>query len=297
MLALSARRPVLALALSLAGLILPGCVFGPVHLEEETRDMRIEHVTGKPVNVATDNGRVEVRADSTASDVHVVALLKAQTTDRLERSKVVATREADGSLNLGVQWADGRPLNSEGCSFNVVVPDALGTDIRTGNGTVRLEGLGGNATIRTSNGRIEATDQGGSVRADTSNGHIIITRPAGAVHARSSNGTIEVLNAPSSVDADSSNGRIAISLTDDSAGPVRADTSNGRIEFTVGRGFLGRLTLRTSNARISADPQLGSRTQMRTVQVINGSGTMQFGEGGSDSTFSTSNGSIDVRAR
>lgn len=292
-----ARRALAPLALAPFVLVAPGCVLGPIHLEEATRDLRVAHVSGTPVNVRTENGRIDVRADSAASDVHVVAQLRAQTVDRLDRSKVVATRQADGSLLLEVQWADSRTLDSEGCSFDVVLPDAAGINAWTSNGGVRVEGIGGNATLRTSNGRIESTAQGGSVRADTSNGTIQVTRPAGDVHAKSSNGSIEVTEAPASVDADTSNGRVTISLTDAAPGPVRADSSNGKIDLTVGRGFLGRLTLRTSNSRISADRGLSDRTSMRRVEIRNDSGTIQFGEGGSDSSCSTSNGSIDVRAR
>jgi hypothetical protein len=288
-------------AVSLAGagaaLSLAGCVLGPVHVERETRLMQVDHTPSSALVVRTENGKVEVVADPAASDISITAELRAQTLDRLERTTVSAVRTQDGTLRIGVDWADGKPLNSEGCSFDIVVPDSRGVDIGTNNGTILITGLAGDALLRTSNGAITANGQAGNVRADTSNGAITVTDPQGSVAADTSNGAIEVRNAPSSVIAESSNGRIVIMLAEDAPGPVTAATSNGRIELGVGRGFVGRLTVRTSNGRVSADQGLGARTGMRNITIRKNSGTFEFGTGGTDSTCTTSNGAIDVRPR
>src|SRR5690606_1785966 len=109
---------------------------GPVNLERETRVMQVAHTPSAPLVIRTDNGKVEIVSDPAASDVSITAELRAQTLDRLERTSVNAARGEDGTLRIGVNWADGRPLNSEGCSFDIVVPDALGVDVETHNGAI-----------------------------------------------------------------------------------------------------------------------------------------------------------------
>ncbi len=158
--------------------------------------MTVAHVAASPMTVRTVNGAISVAADPAKTEVSISADLHAQTLDRLARTKIVATRDADGALRIEVAWADGQRLNSEGCDFDIVAPDVRGIDVDTSNGAIIVTDLGGNALLKSSNGKITATHQAGDVRAATSNGAIVITDPAGNVKAGSSNGAIEVVNAP-----------------------------------------------------------------------------------------------------
>jgi hypothetical protein len=96
--------------------VLGGCVFGPIHLERETRVLSVEHTAAAPLFVRTVNGGVTVIADPAAADVSITAEVKAQTLDRLAATKVVASRDADGTLRVEIAWPDGQRLNSEGAS-------------------------------------------------------------------------------------------------------------------------------------------------------------------------------------
>ncbi len=296
---IAAQRPFRVLgvaALSCVLLTLGGCVFGQVHLERETRLLTVDHVAASPVSVRTINGAVSVVADTSASDVSVTAELRAQSLDRLERTKIVASRDPDGTLRIDIAWADGVALNSEGCDLDIILPDARGVDIHTSNGSVEVSNLAGKATLNSSNGRITATHHDGDVVASTSNGSISVTDPAGDVEADSSNGAITVANAPGRVSADSSNGKIDIRLASTSAGPVIADTANGSINLVVGASFRGRLSLRTSNSGITTEG-FSSRSDAKVEKSSKSKATIVFGEGGADSTCSTSNGHITVATR
>jgi DUF4097 and DUF4098 domain-containing protein YvlB len=283
-------------ALTLVLATLSGCVLGQVHLEHETRMLTADQVAAAPVVVRTTNGGVAVTADTTRTDVSIKAELHAQTQDRLARTKVVAAREADGTLRVEIAWADGERLNSEGCDFTILLPDAHGLDIDTSNGAVEVTGLSGNALLRTSNGRITATRQQGDVDARTSNGSITIVDSIGAIKAVSSNGGIDVQNATARVDADTSNGRLSITLASSSPGPVNAETANGSISLTVGASFRGRLSLGTSNSSISTEG-LSSRKDAKVSASGKSSATVDFGEGGEPSRCTTSNGKVSVGSR
>lgn len=277
--------------------ILGGCsMMQQVHLERETRSAQAAHVVDSPVVVRTGNGKVDVTAKSDATEVRITAELRAQTLDRLARTTVRAERNSQGALEIDVDWADGQALNSEGCDFEIILPGARGLDIETSNGSVRVEGLAGNAALRTSNGRVTALRHDGDVDVRTSNGAVEVEDAAGAVRVRTSNGSIDVSNAKSRVDADASNGRITIVMADEAAGPVVAETSNGKIALTVGRGFLGRLKMKTSNSRVSADGFV-SRQGVKSVSVNKTDGEIEFAGAGEASSCTTRNGAIIVTPR
>jgi hypothetical protein len=295
LLSLKSFRRFAGTAVACSVIALTGCVLGPIHVERETRTLSVEHAASAPVVVRTVNGGVSIVGDASISDVSITAEVKAQTLERLAATKVVAARDADGTLRIEMAWPDGRRLDGEGCDLDIVVPNARDVSIETSNGSVSVTDLAGRAVLRTSNGRIAATRQQGEVDADTSNGAIAIVDPAGAVKADTSNGSIEIENAPDRVYADTSNGRINIILADSSAGPVVADSSNGSIRLTVGSSFRGRLGMSTSNASINVEG-IGSRSDAK-MSLRKSSGSIQFGEGGEASLLDTSNGSITVTTR
>lgn len=291
------RRVFLGTVAALMAASLAGCELGAVHLEHETRELQVSQMSEAPIEVRTVNGKVSIVADPSASDVLISAELKAQTIERLALTSVVAARDPNGTLRIGVAWPDGRALRGEGCDFQITVHDAAGVDIKTSNGAILIDGLAGPALLRSSNGRIEALRHAGPVDADTSNGAVRVVDPAGEVRAESSNGSITVLNARSSVHADTSNGRVTIELAGECTGPVFADTSNGRINLTVGRAFAGLLSMKTSNAGVTING-LDAHPGARLVSTRKNAAELRFGDSQAPSTCTSSNGSItlDVRA-
>lgn len=115
--------------------------------------------------------------------------------------------------------------------LTVTVPQGTALIVRTTDGSIRAEGVLGNAELRSDNGTIVARSLGGDLRVDASNGSVEVSDVVGSVKAWSSNGRIEVRGA-ASADARTSNGDVDVLDVD---GAVVASSSNGRVEVAQAR--------------------------------------------------------------
>lgn len=239
-----------------------------------TRTLSAAHESAKPVVVRAQNGQIEVVQSAVATDVSIVADIRARDQQRLDQVQLIATRDASGTLSIACEWPGGRPLSNEGASFRITMPDLASLDAATSNGAITVTGFGGRADLETSNGRISVTNFSGSVDAETSNGAIELTDISGAVSA------------------DTSNGSIRITLSDDTSGPVRAESSNGAIVLKVGKSFAGEIDADTSNGGVTCDVPGAT-----IVRKDRSSGLFRIGTGGGTHVLDTSNGSIRIESR
>ncbi len=278
---------------ALAGLLI-GCNNGPFQalqpLHKETRTTNVPHQGDATVEVDTINGSV-LMSQSDRDDVQIVAHLKAVSPERLEAAKVVADRDETGALSMSVDWPEGKPRGREGCSFEVLIPDAVDVTLRTTNGSIDLAGLSGKADLHTSNGAVEVTGHNGPLDATTSNGQIKATGIHGAIDVSTSNGRIEIVEATSRVNAKTSNGAIAVSLVPEGPGPIDARTSNGAITLNLSPVMQGQLTLTTSNGSVRVDPSC----EAQVVSTRKNYAVLDLGGSESHSSATTSNGSIEVK--
>lgn len=278
---LRSRR--LALALLFAGAcsaFLPGCgMMGWTEAKfKATRTSTLPHVAGKAVDVQTDNGSISV-VKAASSEVTITASLKAISQERLDAATVTAGRNERGTLVVRVVWPD-RRQSSEGCSFEIALPDAVGATLTTSNGAVNIAGLSGPADLHSSNGAIVAKDHAGTIDAETSNGKI------------------ELVDVGSPVKASTSNGSITLVLRADAPGPVNLASSNGSLDLTLSSVFAGSLTADTSNGSVTvtsaAMPPTGSVTKNAAVLVF---GAASGSSPPPASKAATSNGDIKISAR
>ncbi len=275
----SCRTACAVLACSLA--TLAGCNFGWQSARfKETRQLMVDHEPGAGVDVETRNGAIDVRVvqvDSVEIDAHIRAI----TQERLNLTEVVASRLDDGTLYLRVQWPEGGRKGSEGCSFDIRLPDAYGATLKSSNGALTLVGASGRASLTTSNGRITVENHEGDVIVDTSNGRVQLAQING------------------SVDADTSNGSVRVELADAASGPIRIDTSNGSVHVGVGGAFAGELSAKTSNGSVSLvgfSPEEIAEKRRRSCRLHAEAVIGPPGEGG-ESRVSSSNGSISIVRR
>ena len=271
-----------------------GCDNGPFQafqpLHEETRTISVPHQREAALEVDTVNGSVVV-SQSDRDDVQIVAHLRAVSPERLGAAEVVADRDESGALSVSVDWPEGKPRSREGCSFEVLIPDAVDVTLRTTNGRIDLAGLGGKADLHTSNGAVEVKGHNGPLNATTSNGQIKATGIRGAIDVSTSNGRIEIADATSRVDAKTSNGAITVSLAPEGPGPINAHTSNGSITLNLSPVMQGRLTLTTSNGSVRVDPSC----EAQVVSERKNHAVLDLGSSENHSSATTSNGSIQVQ--
>lgn len=272
------------LAALLTTLITAGCD-GPA-MFRDTRTAQVAHVASSPVKVVTENGSVDIAREDTA-EVRITAHVRAQSQERLEATSISVVRTEAGQLNVGVDWPGGLRRGSEGCDFEIRLPDAVGIEIDSSNGRITLAGLSGRAELTTSNGDIDIRGHDGPVRAHTSNGGVDVEKVNGDLVARSTNGSLKLKGVAGKADATTSNGNIDIELEGGSPGPVFADTSNGSVTVEAGPAFAGRVLMRTSNGEIKVTGAQATGSKHSKSAVV--------GTGGVESVLKTSNGGIRFR--
>jgi hypothetical protein len=282
--------------LAIAALASAGCSFTGEHLERDPRTSRVDHVTASPIKVRTENGAVDVRspgAPDAPSQVTIHAEVRARTVERLAQTHILATRDTDGTLFVRVEWPDGGRLGSEGCSFDIQLPDARGIDIASSNGSIRTENLKGNALLHTSNGNVTVQTQAGAVDVSTTNGGIHLTAITGDAVAESSNGTITIDGCRAQAKARTSNGSVKVRLDSEAAGPAILRTSNGSVTLGAGPSFRGVLRMSTSNGGVHFNTPSG----VRTISTSKRDAVVAVGDRPDDapeSSIQTSNGTIQV---
>jgi hypothetical protein len=249
-----------------------GCALVASPLEHGQKTINVAHVSGKPLDVQTSNGAIVVTR-SDRPDVEIVAEIAATTPERLAAAKILAARNDGGALVVRCDWPDGQPLDAEGCSFTVNLPDA--TDL----------------TLLTDNGNLQATDFAGSAKLQTTNGKITVDRQAGDVDANTQNGQIKISEAGGAVKAGTTNGAIDIALSAASTGPVEASGVNAVINLAIGPAFTGQLSLSTVNGSVQVDSSVKARSESTGMNELQ----LSFAEAGVKSTASTVNGAVNVR--
>jgi DUF4097 and DUF4098 domain-containing protein YvlB len=243
---------------------------------EQTVNASAPHVPGETIKARANNGSITVTRGE-GKDIGVTARLKMETDDRIKGTTISVNRLDDKTLEIQAVPPDNKWKSSEGCSFEVRVPEAVAVNLST------------------SNGRIECVGMSGSSRLKTSNGAVVVKDHAGEIIVRTSNGKIEATNVSGPVDAETSNGSVTARLSDNGAAPVNIQTSNGSITLELPHTCAGSYSAHTSNGRITVPSALPSgKSGSYTSEVRKTSGKFRIGDGGPESNLETSNGSISV---
>ena len=274
---------------------LGGCVIYSGHTATKAVNQTAEHVAGSALYVDTQNGSIEIVADSTVSEVKIDAKIhcgggtQAEADQKLAEAGLSVTREASQVLTIKpVLPADDR--GRHGASFVIHIPDATGVTATTSNGKITVTGLGGELIAHTSNGSVSVTSHNGPVNIDTSNGSVRAQQVAGNLVVDTSNGSVDVSQIKGTVQIDTSNGSIAMKLDPAQTGPIHLDTSNGSISATVGSAFNGVVRLDTSNGGITVRDNKGV---IKSQTIDKSEGMLTLGSGGEMSIIDTSNGRIE----
>lgn len=258
----------------------------------EDRAMTVAHVSGTALRVVNANGSVAATGgDTMADEVRIEATIYSNDTERLAFATLRADRMGDGTLDVRVEWPAPGRQNNEGATIRIYLPEARGVDVRTSNGAIHAEYLGGQANLVSSNGKITIVGHRGAVYANSSNGAIRAEAVEGPVDLQTSNGSVVVEHGLGPILVETSNGSVSVQTADGNPGPVRVRTSNGRVDLDLGQGFDGVLKLGTSNAKINVrDVQ-----QARLVESSKNYVELRIGESTEVSAVKTSNGSIRVK--
>lgn len=303
------RNPI-ALCLPLAALFLIGCDEINFDVMDRFReDFHHEHALapGGKVTLEGFNGSVEIRSWEKDS-IEINGTKYATSSERLKQIRIDIDAQKD-QIRIRAE----RPTTHRGgagVKFVLRVPRRVElADIKTSNGSIRVEDIEGAAQLRTSNGSARLSRIRGKVRVETSNASIELNDVVGGAYARSSNGgirgdvtkgTFEGITSNSGIEIrlretdasqpvrlESSNGRIDLTL--DAVREVRASTSNSSIQLKMPAGANATVRAQTSNSSINSDFEVTTTGRLSKTSLEG-----KIGSGGPLVDLSTSNGSIRI---
>lgn len=212
--------------------------------------IEILNVNGEIRAEATQGGKVEVTAQRSAA---------AATDDEArELLNAVQMREEVGERRVRIETIGPKMrLGGHKASFLVRVPPGVHVDLRTVNGGVRLDNVGGEVRATSTNGGVKGTIGAASL-----------------VEARTTNGGVE-LSIAGAIAAD---------------GEVRLTSVNGGVRLSVPADTRADVTARCTNGRVNYDDLPlavdGEQTRRRVHGTLNG--------GGARIELQTTNGGVTI---
>ncbi|MCR9076986.1 MAG: hypothetical protein NXI07_13185, partial [bacterium] len=114
------RRRLIPIALSCAAMLsLSGCGYSDwSETHRETRALRMTHVAGSAISIASENGKVEALSTD-REDVSIEVSLHSPDLERLQLARVVAHRDSNDTLHVRVDWPEGKRKHNEGASISI----------------------------------------------------------------------------------------------------------------------------------------------------------------------------------
>lgn len=225
----------------------------------ETRALTVEHLPGADLDIDTADGSIEVRRHD-GSRVEIEARIGAASDSRLDEITILAERTAGGALRIRPQWPGGVRHSWEFCSFLVLIPDAGAVRLASGDGSIRIFGVGTSISAETDDGAIELHDVEGPVDAETNDGPITL-RQSGP------------------------------------GAPLRLRTHDGSVRVELDPGFVGSLEVSTNDGRISFTDLDRLISPARFDGVTARRMALVAGDGGPASTIHTGDGAVTLTVR
>lgn len=282
----------LVLALGFAGLLSVD-LSGPQVIEEIERSFQLE--PGKALYVQGENG--EITYENWDGDEVVVRASKSFSGiwrgagERLAGRVTVEISEDSSGVRAVQKGRFGFFFGYSKVTYHILVPAEWWgrVTLNTSNGSIRAEGIRGEAELRTSNGRITVEDQRGSLKARTSNGRIELAAVDGSVEAETSNGQIRIdggrLESAGRLRTSNGDVHLFAKLEKDASYTVR--TSNGDVTLVLVEPD-ATVDLATSNGRINL------QTPVTTTRLGRSELAGRIGDGSARLEVRTSNGSISL---
>ena len=272
-------------------LSLSALAFASLCLADDTRYHEDFHYSypqssGGRVSLDNFNGSVEITGWD-QNTVDVSGTKYADTQERLRELRI----EVSSSGNA-VQIRTVRPEythGSSGAKYIIRVPRQTElNEIRSSNGSLRIEDINGNAVLHTSNGSVRLSSINGDVDATSSNGGVEVRDVKGRMSLHTSNGSVHAQDVVGSVTARTSNGSVDLELQRAQAGDVIVSTSNGPITVRMPADTNAVLSAETSgHERIYSDFGITMHGQISPSRLEG-----NIGSGGPRIALATSNGTI-----
>jgi DUF4097 and DUF4098 domain-containing protein YvlB len=210
----------------------------------ETRSFALQ--SGGQLKVSNENGGIKVTAWD-KDEVELTASFKPSSGGEHVRINV---ESKSGSLELVAKYPKSRLFQNSGgsCNMELKVPRSLECDIKSVNGGVAIDSVGG------------------AIKTSTVNGSVAIENVSGRIAASTVNGSIKgvIQKVEKSLDLSTVNGGIAVTLVNPD-GSLKASTVNGGVKLKTP----GASNIEISKNKVSVT--FGDGNASMKLSTVNGS--------------------------
>ncbi len=278
-----------------------GCVVGVDSQGQIVREEKRFKAKGVPeLTLSTFDGAIELQPTD-GSEVVVEIEKRGPTKEAVEALEVVSSQDGD-RISVEVKQPRSETFSSIGfhqsssAKLIVSVPRRVNIVARTGDGSIRLEGLSGKLELRTGDGSIRASNVSGDLRLHTGDGSVNVERAEGTLDLDTGDGGVDVAGKLTAVKMHTGDGSIVYRAE---PGTVMSDgwgisTGDGGISLYLPGDFNADLDARTGDGSIQNDLKVvttdtGSRENRRVVRG-------RLGDGGKTLRVRTGDGTIRLRS-
>jgi hypothetical protein len=288
-----------ALALSAAAAS-TGCVVSVDSQGEILREDKRFPVSGVPeLRLTTFDGTIDLRP-ADRDEVHVEIEKRGPTKEAVDALEVASSQE--GNLIVVEVKRPSRERftgigfhHAASARLTVTVPRRANVTARTGDGSIRVEGLEGRLELRTGDGSIRASEVAGDLRLHTGDGSVAVDRARGTLDLDTGDGGVDVSGALSRVKMHTGDGSIVLRVEPGAAmdGDWEITTGDGGITLYLPENFDAEIDASTGDGRVSNDLTLVSGgTSGENRRSVRG----RLGSGGRTLRLRTGDGSIRLRS-
>lgn len=214
-------------------------------------------VSGKPSLVfSTGDSSAEVRSCGECREIRI----RVEWNERRASDYTITEFQSGNTVNFQLKEKPGFGFhievgNRRGPHVTLETPAALDLQGRTGDGSLSVNGVGGELELRTSDGSLEVGDVSGALRITASDGSIRVHNASGTVESHSSDGSVHIDGRFTGVQVRVSDGSLELDLNPGSqlATASSVEASDGRVTIRVAKDLAADLDIHTGDGHISCD--------------------------------------------
>ena len=281
-----------------------GCVVSVDSQGQIVREDKRFTVKGVPdLRLSTFDGAIELRPSDDGAEVLVEIEKRGPTKEAVDALEVTATQTGN-RIVVDVKQPRSESFTHIGfhrsASARLIVSVPRRSDVvaRTGDGSIKLEGLKGRLELRTGDGSIRATNVSGDLRLHTGDGSVTVERADGTLDLDTGDGGVNVTGKLTVVKMRTGDGSIVYHVEPGSVMSEAWDiaTGDGGVSLYLPADFGAELDAHTGDGRIVNDLSVASsdggdeRENRRTVRG-------RLGSGGKLLRIRTGDGSIRLRSQ
>jgi DUF4097 and DUF4098 domain-containing protein YvlB len=192
-----------------------------------TPRVRVETFDGPIYVHAWDKQEVSYTATKRAADDQEMKGIRIQTQNA--GGELTIRADFDKSFAHAYREQGGRVTSfssNASAEFDVYVPRSATLFVSSGDGRLRVEGVGGELDLRTGDGAVDVTDARGRLRVETGDGRIHVENFDGDAEAHTGDGRITLDGNFKSLNARTGDGSISLALADGTNATVETDAGS-----------------------------------------------------------------------